>query len=81
MSSHKPLKIFIIIITVILLLAIGMVISNRFCSDFTELNKIDQAILREYDKFCAGEKAEPLWKGYKLSDKTVVLMSRDSVAV
>jgi hypothetical protein len=81
MSTHKPLKIFLIVLAVILLIAVGMVICNRFHSDFTKLNKTDQEILREYDKFCAGETEKPLWKGYKLSDKTVVLMSRDSMAV
>ncbi|MDO4581569.1 MAG: hypothetical protein Q4B96_03160 [Bacillota bacterium] len=81
MKAKRIWKRIGICVAVVVLALAGTVAANKFCSDFTQLNATDQAILTEYDLFCSQEGVAPLWQGFCLSDKTVALLSEDSVSV
>lgn len=77
----KKGKRFLIPIAAIFLLFVGMIAVNRCRPDYAQLNASDRAVLSEYSRFCAKERRSPLWEGFRLSDKTLVLMPKKSLAV
>ena len=79
-SKRIPQKVIIVVAAVLIILA-ATVISNHFHSDYSQLSETDQAILAEYNSFCSQESATPLWLDYNLSDKTIALLSKDSMSV
>jgi hypothetical protein len=80
-GKMKKGKYPLIVIAAILIVLLGMMTANRLRADYSQLNATDQAVLSEYDLFCSKERDSPLWQGFSLSDKTIVLMPRDSLSV
>ena len=68
-------------LAVILIVLLGMIAANRLRANYSQLNAADQAVLSEYNLFCSNERSSPLWEGFSLSDKTIVLMPRASMSV
>ena len=65
-------KVILTIICILLIFSIGLLISNKFNSNYDDLNDVDKSILSQLDLYFKSEKKKEIWEGFKLSDKTVV---------
>ncbi|WP_055071406.1 hypothetical protein [Clostridium massiliamazoniense] len=58
---------------IILLLYLGIIGSNLFDGKFEDLSQLDQNVLKEFAQF---SKSQPLWKNYKLKDRSLLFINK-----
>ena len=73
--------IILTILTVIIAAITVTIVLNRVPSDFSQLKEAEQAVLKEYNRLCEQEKASPLWQGYNIADKPMVLLPKGELSV
>ncbi|MDO4553317.1 MAG: hypothetical protein Q4C22_07245, partial [Bacillota bacterium] len=79
MKRRRAGKYIVIVIAALILLCCGALAVNKSGADYGSLNGYDQRVLAELNAVLAAENADgPLWSGYTLADKTLLLISKDT---
>ncbi|MFA6850459.1 MAG: hypothetical protein WCS30_08930 [Selenomonadaceae bacterium] len=78
MKTKKCVSIaFLGVLAIVMLILFGSITLNNYSANFDDLSNTDKKVLMEYDEYCKANANSPIWDGFKLEDKTVLVIDKN----